>query len=116
MTEGNNVGKRVLVRKEMRSAKKTFRDALKTDASESDLLALHDKQQKLKNRVENIRVEKMLKMRSILTPEQRKEAQGLFKNNRRQGDGQRSRNNKRGNSMRQAKKFRGNQAQQNMGQ
>lgn len=82
-------------RKDIKEAREAFHAALKSDLSESEVLVLHDKKQELMMKLANIRLKKILKIRAILTPEQRKKAGNLFFN--RSTTNQRYREGKIGN-------------------
>ncbi len=59
-------------RAEMREVRKKFKEALGSDASKVELTKLHNELQSKKTEIAKIRFEKMLSIREILTPEQRK--------------------------------------------
>jgi Spy/CpxP family protein refolding chaperone len=59
-------------RAEMREVRKKFKEALSSDASKGELTKLHNELQSKKTEIAKIRFEKMLSIREILTPEQRK--------------------------------------------
>ncbi len=59
-------------RAEMREVRKKFKEALGSDASKGELTKLHNELQSKKTEIAKIRFEKMLSIREILTPEQRK--------------------------------------------
>ncbi len=67
--------------KEMKELKKQFKEALGSDASESELKKLHSQIQEKKAAMAKQGFEQMLKIRAILTPEQRKK----FKDMRHEG-------------------------------
>lgn len=64
-------------RKEMRELRKKFKESMESNATEAELRKLHSQIQEKKSAMAKDRFEQMLKVRSILTPEQRKKFQGM---------------------------------------
>ncbi|MCP5468357.1 MAG: Spy/CpxP family protein refolding chaperone [Deltaproteobacteria bacterium] len=58
-------------REKMRESRKSLHDAMRSDASEAELRKKFNEMQKMKQEMHQKHFEKMLKLRSILTPEQR---------------------------------------------
>ena len=70
-------------RSEIHEARKKLNDALKTDASEDSLRKQFGELQKMRQDIGSLHFEKILDIREILTPEQRKKFRGLVKEHRR---------------------------------
>ncbi len=79
--------------KQLRENKKSistkFKEALASDASESELRDLHNQKMTLKKQIADARFEKMIAVRKILTPEQRTKFQDLMKEHRGKRKGKR---------------------------
>lgn len=70
------------IRKSIKEKREQIKKAFASSASDSDLRALHEDIKKLRLQKDDARFEKMLKIRSILTPEQRVKFQELKSKNR----------------------------------
>ncbi len=60
------------LKKKKKELRKSMNEAMMSDASETDLRSLHNQISSLQTQIKTKRFEKMLKIRKILTPEQRK--------------------------------------------
>ena len=67
----NTKSSRRETRSKIQAARKEMNEAFNSSASDSDLMAKHDKLKKLKAEMADLRFDKMLKIRSVLTSEQR---------------------------------------------
>ena len=79
------------LRKEKRETRKKFREALKNDASVSELRKLHDAKLNLKTKLATARFEKMMAVRKILTPAQRTQFHSIMQEHRKNRGSRRSR-------------------------
>ncbi|RMF23508.1 MAG: periplasmic heavy metal sensor, partial [Cyanobacteria bacterium J083] len=61
------------LREEMRTELETMKSLLASDASDEELQQQHEKIQKLREQMGDLRFANMLKIRKVLTPEQREE-------------------------------------------
>lgn len=67
-------------RSALRDARKAMEEAVKIDASRSDLLKKFESLQALRNKMGQARFEMILAVREILTPEQRQKFRAAFQN------------------------------------
>ena len=70
-------GKSKELRESMKAARDKLEKALSTDASDSQLRAAHQEVQSAKSKLGDLRFEKILAIRSVLTPDQRKKFQEM---------------------------------------
>ena len=73
-------------KKAMKSARKSLKEALKSDASDESLNAQFNKLQGQRAEFAKLRFEKILAIRAILTPEQRKKFEGMRKHHWRRNE------------------------------
>jgi Spy/CpxP family protein refolding chaperone len=99
----SNKGNKKELRSQLKEAKSKMQTAFQSNASEGELRSLHSELKSLKTRMADARFEKMLFLRSVLTPEQRAKLEEL-KSQRKGKRGQRA-------GMRGKRNFRESMAQ-----
>ena len=80
-----NKENRKVIKKEMKTLRVEIKKAFKSDASEEKIKQLHEQMKQLRNKAADLRLAKMLKLRSVLTAEQREkfhEIKGEWKEQR----------------------------------